>query len=120
MVVHVARVYDSPPPDGGARVLVDRLWPRGVRKDAGIWDLWMPEVAPSTALRLWFGHDPSRYQGFRERYLAELQAPSGVLALQRLGALGEGGRLVLLTATADLRHSAAAVLREVLGGPSPP
>lgn len=119
LVVRVARVYDPPASGGGPRVLVDRLWPRGVKKEAAPWDHWLPEVAPSTELRRWFAHDPAKFARFQQRYLAELAGPAGQEALARLRALAADGQLVLVTATADRRHNAAVVLQRVLRGEVP-
>jgi len=82
-------VYDDPEPDGGARVLVDRLWPRGVAKERLGLDRWAKEAAPSTELRTWYGHRPERFEGFRRRYLAELEAPLAAEAVQELRCLAE-------------------------------
>lgn len=112
--VEVARVYEHPPADGRYRVLVDRLWPRGVSRASLELDEWATDVAPSTALRRWYGHDPNRVSAFRERYRAELAAEparSGVLRLVELAATQP---LLLLTATRDVDGSGAAVLRDVL------
>ncbi len=114
--VRMRRVYDDPSPDDGTRVLVDRVWPRGLaRARAGI-DEWAKAVAPSTELRRWYGHDPGRFEEFRRRYLAELAEPERHSALGRLRELARSGRLTLLTATRDIDHSQAAVLAEHLRG----
>ncbi len=108
--VRVRRVYDDPSPEDGTRVLVDRIWPRGLaRARAGI-DHWAKEVAPSTELRRWYGHDPARFEAFRRRYLAELAEPERQEAVRHLRELARSGRLTLVTATRDLDHSQAAVL----------
>ena len=112
--VAVARVYDPPGPDDGARVLVDRLWPRGLRKDAGVLDHWCRDVAPSSKLRQWYGHDPARFAEFAERYRAELDDPDHATALAALRRLTRDGRLTLLTATKDPELSQARVLADVL------
>jgi uncharacterized protein YeaO (DUF488 family) len=112
--VRVRRVYDDPEPADGARVLVDRLWPRGLRKDAVPLDDWLRDVAPSKNLRNWYGHDPARFAEFRRRYLDELAGPEARSALGRLRTLAAQGQLTLLTATKDVEHSQAAVLAEVL------
>jgi uncharacterized protein YeaO (DUF488 family) len=104
------RVYDEVEP--GTRVLVDRIWPRGLKKEAAALDEWCKEVAPSTELRTWFHHDPARFDEFRRRYVAELRECQP--ALDRLRDLPRP--LILLTATKDLDHSQAAVLAELLGG----
>ena len=110
MTVRVARVYDAAVP--GYRVLVDRIWPRGLRKDAAELDEWCKDVAPSTELRTWFQHDPARFAEFRERYLAELAECQSTL--DHLRDLPRP--VILLTATRDVRHSHASVLAELLGG----
>jgi uncharacterized protein YeaO (DUF488 family) len=74
--VQVKRVYDPAAPEDGVRILVDRLWPRGIAKAARKWDRWLPELAPSTELRKWYGHDPARFAEFERRYRAELAAPT--------------------------------------------
>ena len=113
--VRVRRVYDEPSAADGARVLVDRVWPRGLRKDALRLDDWAKDVAPSSDLRKWYGHDPAKFDEFRQRYLGELTGPGQQAALTRLRALAAAGRpLTLLTATRDLDHSQAAVLARLL------
>jgi uncharacterized protein YeaO (DUF488 family) len=116
--VRVRRIYDDPEPDDGARVLVDRLWPRGVRKDAARLDDWDRDAAPSTELRKWYGHDPAKFSEFRSRYIAELGQPGPQAALGRLRALAAAGPVTLLTATRDVSHSEAAVLAELLNAPA--
>jgi uncharacterized protein YeaO (DUF488 family) len=112
--VRVGRVYDEPAANG-TRVLVDRLWPRGLRKDAARLDDWAKDVAPSNELRTWYGHDPARFGEFRRRYLAELAGSTQRAALGRLRALASAhGPLILLTATRDVDHSQAAVLAALL------
>lgn len=108
------RVYDDASAEDGTRVLVDRLWPRGLRKEEAHLDAWLREVAPSTELRRWYGHDPQRFDEFRTRYLAELGDSSHQEALGELDELARHGRLTLLTATRDLDHSQAAVLADQL------
>ena len=116
--VEVLRVYEDPGRRFGEhRVLVDRLWPRGVRKEALDFDEWARDAAPSAELRRWYGHDPELFSEFARRYRTELEIDPGSSAVARLAALGRrGGRLVLLTATRDVEHSGAAVLAEVLTG----
>lgn len=113
-VVHVARVYEERSADGGYRVLVDRLWPRGVRKDSGALDEWLRDVAPSDELRHWYGHDPAKHDEFVERYLTELEEPERARALERLRELAGAGALTLVTATKELALSHAEVLAAVL------
>jgi uncharacterized protein YeaO (DUF488 family) len=109
----VARVYDDPM-SSGARVLVDRLWPRGLSKSDAPFAIWCKDAAPSTELRRWYGHDPARFDEFRRRYVAELGDPDHATALEQLRELTRAGRLVLLTATRDVPISAATVLAEFL------
>lgn len=108
------RIYDQPQAGDGRRVLVDRVWPRGIRRDSGQFDEWLPEIAPSTELRKWYGHDPTRFAEFRRRFLAELDDPARASAKRRLRELAHAGPLTLLTAARDLTHSQAAVLAEWL------
>ena len=115
--VRLRRVYDEPSDADGARVLVDRVWPCGLRKDALRLDDWAKDVAPSTELREWYGHDPARFDEFRRRYLDELSQSGQRAALGRLRALASAGApkpLTLLTATRDVEHSQAAVLAQIL------
>jgi uncharacterized protein YeaO (DUF488 family) len=113
--IRVRRIYDQPEAADGARVLVDRIWPRGLRKDAARLDDWAKDVAPSSELRTWYGHDPAKFDEFRQRYLGELSGSSQRAALGRLRALVASGRpLTLLTATRDLDHSQAVVLARLL------
>jgi uncharacterized protein YeaO (DUF488 family) len=115
--IRIRRVYEEPAPADGTRVLVDRLWPRGLRKDAAALDDWAKDVAPSTELREWYGHDPARFDEFRRRYLDELSQSGQRAALGRLRALASAAApkpLTLLTATRDVEHSQAAVLAQIL------
>lgn len=111
-MVRTARVYDRP--SSGHRVLVDRLWPRGVRKDDAPFDEWLRDVAPSNELRHWYAHDPGRFDEFAARYRAELAEPAAAAALDRLRAAAAEGSLVLVTATREVELSHLAVLAEVL------
>lgn len=112
--IQVKRVYDPAAPGDGSRVLVDRLWPRGVSKDRAGLDAWDRELAPSNELRRWYGHDPGRYDTFAERYRQELADPDRAAGLDRLRDLARTGRLTLLTATKDLPHGHVRVLMDVL------
>lgn len=112
--IRVRRVYDDVSPDDGARVLVDRVWPRGLRKDAARLDDWAKDVAPSTELRTWYRHDPAKFDEFRRRYTTELDGPGQQEALGRLRALAAKGPVTLLTATKALDLSQAAVLAGLL------
>ncbi|MFC4605802.1 DUF488 domain-containing protein [Rhodococcus kronopolitis] len=112
--VTVERVYDHPEDEPAARIFVDRLWPRGIRKDAFHYDEWAKYLAPSTELRRWYAHEIAQFPEFRERYLAELESDSGREGIARVRRLADGRPLVLLTATRDVQHSAAEVLAEHL------
>jgi uncharacterized protein YeaO (DUF488 family) len=112
--VFLGRVYDPVGEQGGARILVDRLWPRGLSKQAAALDEWCREVAPSAELRGWFGHDPARFAEFTDRYRQELAEPERAAALGRLRERHERGPVLLLTATRDADISHAAVLAGIL------
>lgn len=110
--VLIKRAYLPPSPEDGVRVLVDRLWPRGVRKTDAAIDRWLREVAPSTELRRWFGHAPSRWEEFRRRYKAELSRNTALLT--ELRTIARERRVTLVYAARDELHNEAVVLREVL------
>lgn len=110
------RVYEDSSPGDGTRVLVDRVWPRGMRKEDAHLDEWLRDVAPSSELRKWYGHDPDRFTEFRRRYLAELRDAGHRRAAEHLRDLATRDRLTLLTATKDVDHSQAAVLTQWLTG----
>ncbi len=110
--ITLARVYDVTPSDRGVRVLVDRLWPRGVKKESLQLDHWLKELAPSDKLRRWYGHRVERWPGFRERYWEELSAGGDDLEL--LLAIAKQEPVLLLFAARDAEHANAAVLREFL------
>jgi uncharacterized protein YeaO (DUF488 family) len=112
--VRVRRAYDEPAREDGARVLVDRIWPRGLTKEKAGLDEWCKEVAPSTALRRWYGHDPELFEEFGRRYRAELKEPGRAEALQHLRDLARHGTLTLLTATKHADISEAVVLAGLL------
>ena len=112
--VEVRRVYDEVPARPGYRVLVDRLWPRGLSRQAARLDEWCKEAAPSSDLRKWYGHQPERFEEFRRRYLAELGDDAHADAVRHLEEVAAQGPLVLLTATKDLDRSGAEVLGEHL------
>ena len=111
-IVTTKRVYDPVDPDEGVRVLVDRLWPRGVSKQSLKADHWLREVAPSNQLRQWFGHDPKRWEEFKLRYAAELQAKPE--AMQFLLGLARERGLVLLYSARDLQFNQAIALQQHL------
>jgi len=108
------RVYDREAPIRGQRVLVDRLWPRGIRKDALHLDAWLKNLAPSNELRRWFGHDPARWDEFVRRYRAELAAPERQDALRALLRRASLSDLTLLYGARDESHNEAVVLKAVL------
>ena len=111
MKVMLKRAYETPAASDGYRVLVDRLWPRGLAKVKARIDLWLKEVAPSTELRQWFGHDPAKWAEFRKRYRAELK---GNPAWAQLESLSHHKKLTLVYAARDQVHNEAAVLQELL------
>lgn len=112
--VRVGRVYDERAPADGARVLVDRLWPRGLTKHRADLDEWCKQIAPSAALRTWYGHDPDRFAEFAGRYRTELDDPERTEALQHLRELARQRPITLLTATRLTDTSEAAVLADLL------
>jgi uncharacterized protein YeaO (DUF488 family) len=112
--VRLRRVYDDPAHDDGIRLLVDRVWPRGLTKAAVHLDEWVKDIAPSTQLRRWYGHQPERYTEFRRRYLIELGEAQPAATIDRLRRLTRTRPVTLLTATKDVEHSQAAVLIDLL------
>lgn len=111
-MIRIKRAYEAPAGEDGFRVLVDRLWPRGVSREDAAVDLWMKEVAPSDELRKWFGHDPERWDEFRQRYGRELEENADALAFleEKAGA----GTLTLVYAARDTAHNNAVALRDHL------
>jgi uncharacterized protein YeaO (DUF488 family) len=114
--VQARRVYEPPLESDGRRVLVDRLWPRGLAKAKAQLDEWLKAIAPSDGLRRWYGHDPAKFAEFRRRYTVELEDPERAQALLHLRELAAARNLTLLTATRDLEHSEAWDLAERLRG----
>jgi uncharacterized protein YeaO (DUF488 family) len=112
--VQVRRVYDEREESDGRRVLVDRLWPRGMSKAKAHLDEWCKTVAPSTALRKWYGHKPERFGEFADRYRAELKEPEAAAALSHLAELADQGTLTLLTATKHPELSEAVLLADLV------
>lgn len=110
--VLLKRAYDPPEPADGTRVLVDRLWPRGMKKSAAAIDLWLKEVGPSTELRQWFAHDPKKWAEFHKRYRAELAHSKALEELRQV--VKRSQRTTLVFAARDLEHNNAVVLRELL------
>ncbi len=111
-MIRVKRVYDAPDNNDGLRILVDRLWPRGLSKERAAVDLWLKDLAPSEALRKWFGHDPERWMQFRKRYYREIVKYAG--PLRHIGAHGRRSDLTLLYAARDTDHNNAVALRDYL------
>jgi uncharacterized protein YeaO (DUF488 family) len=110
--IRLKRAYEPPSAEDGVRVLVDRLWPRGVRKSEAAIDRWLKEIAPSTELRRWFGHDPGRWSEFRRRYRSELSGHAELV--NELRALARKKPVTLIYAARDERHNEAVVLRDIL------
>jgi uncharacterized protein YeaO (DUF488 family) len=110
--IRLKRVFAAPEKEDGERILVDRLWPRGMPKQKAALDGWMKDLAPSTELRRWFGHDPARWDGFRARYEAELKQHSDLLDALRQRA--RKGTVTLLFAARDEAHNEAVVLKDAL------
>jgi uncharacterized protein YeaO (DUF488 family) len=110
--LRMKRAYEPAAPEDGVRILVDRLWPRGVSKEKAAVDCWMKEIAPSAGLRKWFGHDPERWLEFRRRYREELKQNSALL--DQIGDLAAGGVVTLVYSAHDEEHNDAVVLREAL------
>ena len=113
-MVKLRRAYEPPEADDGYRVLVDRLWPRGIRKEDAHLDEWCKQVAPSTELRKWYAHDPERFDEFSRRYRAELHRGEPAEAVVHLRGIATTRPVTLLTATKDLEISGAAVLAAYL------
>ena len=114
MKIGLERVYAAKADASGKRILVDRIWPRGVRKDALKLDLWLRELAPSNELRKWFGHDPRRWEEFKRRYHLELRRPERQELVNELLALARKGPVTLLYGARDEEHNEAVALREFL------
>jgi uncharacterized protein YeaO (DUF488 family) len=112
MPIQIKRAYESASRDDGYRVLIDRLWPRGISRRRAEIDDWIRELSPSTPLRQWFGHDPERFEEFRRRYIEELRAQRPLLTALRRRA--RDGRVTLVYSAHDTEHNDAVVLAEVL------
>jgi uncharacterized protein YeaO (DUF488 family) len=113
-MVRIKRAYEEPSRSDGYRVLVDRLWPRGVKKEALRIDLWAKDLAPSTALRRWFGHDPDRFEEFARRYQAELRAGPARSLRAELTRRAAHGTVTLVHGARDEEHNDAVVLRHLI------
>ena len=114
MNIRIKRVYEAPDKEDGARILVDRLWPRGLSKEKAQVDLWLKDIAPSTGLRKWFAHDPEKWQEFRKRYGAELERNDEQVAALRAEAAK--GPVTLVYGARDTEHNEALVLKNFFGG----
>ena len=112
MTIKLKRVYEKPEKTDGTRILVDWLWPRGLTKERAALDVWLKEIAPSTELRKWFGHDPKKWKEFRRRYRAELKTHPEEIKTIRSKA--QEGTVTLLYGARDQEHNEAAVLQEIL------
>lgn len=113
-MVKIKRIYDPPAPADGYRVLVDRLWPRGLGKDNAHVDEWMAGISPTRALRAWFAHDPEKWKDSRVRYRKEIEASENLEKLRDLAARAKNGTVTLLFATRDRERNNAVVLKEIL------
>lgn len=113
--IAIKRAYEPAAKSDGRRILVDRLWPRGVKRDTAGIDEWLKDVAPSTALRRWFAHDPARWKEFIQRYRKELASPAAEAAMERLRKLASDRKVTLVYAAADSEHNNAVALRTILG-----
>jgi len=111
-MVQIKRIYEERSDTDGRRILVDRLWPRGISKERAAIDLWMKDIAPSVELRRWFGHDPSRWEEFRARYRRELAEKENLLSTLR--EMERGGTVTLIYAAKDMDHNNAVVLKEAI------
>ena len=112
--VKLKRVYDEPVTADGMRILVDRLWPRGVKKEAAAIDLWAKDLAPSTELRKWFGHDPARWAEFKRRYTTEVRQHAELL--DKIRKLARRGTVTLIYAARDHEHNEAVIIQDMLVG----
>jgi len=112
-MIKIKRIYDSSSRKDGKRILIDRLWPRGIKKDEAKIDEWMKDVAPSNELRKWFSHDTSRWKEFKHRYERELKSKS--ILVERLRKESRTTTITLLFAAKDEEHNNAVVLKEILG-----
>ncbi len=120
MTVTVKRVYEAAARNDGTRVLVDRLWPRGLTKQSAAIDAWLRDLAPSNELRKWFHAQPERWEEFRKKYLKELSAGPARTALEKLYDLQRRGKVTLLYASKNEEHNNATVLRDLLEGARKP
>jgi uncharacterized protein YeaO (DUF488 family) len=111
-MIKIKRAYDEVSPDDGERILVDRLWPRGIKKDEAKIDEWMKEIAPSNELRKWFAHDPSKWKEFKKRYMEELKDQSTLIEI--LINRAKRGNITLIFSARETEHNNAVVLSELI------
>ncbi len=114
-MIRIRRIYESPTPSrgDGKRILVDRLWPQGLKKEEVVVDEWVKDAAPSNELRKWFGHDPARWQEFQKRYKLELEGKGELV--ERLRKEAAGGTVTILYSAKDTEHNNAVVIRDLIG-----
>ena len=111
-MIKIKRIYEVASADDGKRIYIDRLWPRGMKKENVKIDEWLKEISPSNGLRKWFSHDPSKYEEFKRRYIKELEEHSETL--ERIKKAGKGKTVTLLFSAKDVEHNNATVMREIL------
>jgi uncharacterized protein YeaO (DUF488 family) len=111
-MIRIKRIYEEASPGDGKRIYVDRLWPRGLKKEHAKMDEWLKEIAPSDSLRKWFAHDPSKYEEFKKRYTRELESKSEVL--EKIKKEGKRGTVTLLFSAKDTEHNNATVLKAIV------
>lgn len=113
-MIRIKRVYEKPSGRDGIRILVDRVWPRGCTKEQARLDAWRKDLAPSTALRAWFGHDPAKWMEFQTRYRNELSLPAQKSAVEDLARLAHAQTITLLYGASDTEHNQAVVLKDCI------
>ncbi len=113
-MIKVKRIYDPPSPDDGKRILIDRLWPRGMKKEEAHIDEWLKEISPSHGLRKWYSHDPAKWPEFKKRYRTEISDQTELL--KRIKNEGKKGTVTLLFSTKELELNNAVALKEILEG----
>ncbi len=113
-MICIKRAYEAPAKSDGVRILVDRLWPRGVGKESLEISFWMKDLGPSNTLRRWFGHDPEKWDEFRKRYLKELKRPEAVSMLREIAETAREGTVTLIYGAKDEEHNQAVVLKQAI------
>lgn len=113
-MIKVKRIYDPPSPDDGKRILIDRLWPRGMKKEKAHIDEWLKEISPSNELRKWYSHDPAKWTEFKKRYRAEISKQTELL--KKIKNEGKKGTVTLLFSTKELELNNAVALKEIIEG----